>query len=201
MKKQRATNPPPTEADLKRLQLDLEVHQIELEMQNTSLLATQAELQAALEHFADFYEFAPVGYLSLKPDGEIRQLNLTAATLLGAERSRLVNRRLQLFVSVADRAAFSDFLGRVFQGQTQACEVTLAPPAAAPLPIRDIPCNPCLVVRFEAISVPSGQECRVVMTNITVRKQAEAALSQKTSELGERVKELECLYEMSKLVA
>ncbi|MCX6913477.1 MAG: ATP-binding protein, partial [Verrucomicrobia bacterium] len=86
--------------------------------------------------------------------------------------SRLVNRRLQLFVSVADRAAFSDFLGRVFQGQTQACEVTLEQQAAAPLPMRDNPCNPCLVVRFEAISVPSGQECRVVMTNITERRRA-----------------------------
>ncbi|MEI7940657.1 MAG: hypothetical protein WCK27_28615, partial [Verrucomicrobiota bacterium] len=201
MKKQRATNPPPTEADLKRLQLELEVHQVELEMQNTSLLATQAELRAALERYTDFYEFAPVGYLSLNPDGEMRQLNLAAATLIGVEHSRLVRQRLQLFVSLADRAAFSDFLGRVFQGQTQACEVTLEQPAAAPLPMRDNPCNPCLIVRFEAISVPSGLECRVVMTNITARKQAEAALSQKTIELDERVKELECLYEMSKLVA
>ena len=176
MKKQRATNPPPTEADLKRLQLELEVHQVELEMQNESLLATQTELQDALSRYTDLYEFAPVGYLRLKPDGEIRQLNLAAATLLGPERSLLVSRRLQLFVSVADRAAFSDFLGRVFQGQTQACEVTLAPQAAAPLPIRDNPCNPCRIVRFEAISVPSGQECRVVMTNITDRRCAEEAL-------------------------
>ena len=166
MKKQRATNPPPTEADLKRLQLELEVHQVELEMQNTSLLATQTELHDALSRYTDFYEFAPVGYLSLNPDGEIRQLNLATATLLGTDRSHLVNRRLQLFVSVADIVAFADFLRRVFEGHSQTCEVTLAPQAAAPP----------LIVHFEAISVPSGQECRMVMTNITERRRADELL-------------------------
>ena len=80
LKSQPATNPPPTVADLQHIQHELSVHQVELKMQNASLLASQAELQAALERYTDFYEFAPVGYLSLKRDGEIRQINLTAAT-------------------------------------------------------------------------------------------------------------------------
>ena len=176
VKKQPATNPPAPVADLQHTQHELEVHQVELEMQNKSLVASQAELQAALEHFADFYESAPVGYLSLKPDGEIRQLNPFAAALLGRERYLLINRRLGLLVDLSDRAAFSDFLGRVFEGQTQACEVTLEQPAAAPLPIRDNPCNPCRIVRFEAVPTPSGQECWVVMTNITERRLADEAL-------------------------
>jgi len=171
---QPATNPPPTVADLQHIQHELEVHQVELKMQNASLLASQAELQAALERYTDFYEFAPVGYLSLKVDGEIRQLNLTAAALLGVKRSLLVKRRLGLFVSVSDRGAFAAFLERVFDGQTQACEVTLEQQAAAPLAIRVNPCKPCLSVRFEAISVPPWQECRVVMTNITERMRGEA---------------------------
>ena len=165
MKNRRATKPLPAEADPERLQHELEVHQIELEMQNESLVATQAELQAALECHISCYDFAPVGYLSLKPDGEIRQLNLTAATLLGAERSRLVDRRLEQFLGREDRAAFADFLEGVFAGQSQACEATLAEGVAPPR-----------VVRMEAVSTPSGQECQVTMTDITERKRADEAL-------------------------
>ena len=73
--------------DLRHLQQELEVHQAELELQNEGLLETQAELQTSLERYTDFYDFAPVGYLTLGPDGEIRQLNPSAAKLLGAERS------------------------------------------------------------------------------------------------------------------
>ena len=47
---------------MQHVQHELEVHQVELKMQNESLLASQAELQAALERYTDFYEFAPVGY-------------------------------------------------------------------------------------------------------------------------------------------
>ena len=149
-----------------QLQHDLEVHQIELELQNEELRASQAELQTALARYTDLYDFAPVGYLTLKPDGEIRQLNFTATTLLGAKRSDLVNKRLGLFVGLADRAAFAGFLKRVFAGQSQACEVTLESPAAAPP----------LIVRCEVSPTPSGLECRVIMTNITERWRADEAL-------------------------
>ena len=161
-----ATQPPPTVADMLQLQHDLEVHQIELELQNEELRASQAELQTALARYTDLYDFAPVGYLTLKPDGEIRQLNFTATTLLGAKRSDLVNKRLGLFVGLADRAAFAGFLKRVFAGQSQACEVTLESPAAAPP----------LIVRCEVSPTPSGLECRVIMTNITERWRADEAL-------------------------
>ncbi len=165
VKQRRATSPPPTEAERERIHFELELHQVELELQNESLLAIQTELRDALERYTDLYDFAPVGYLSLGPDGEMRQLNLTAATLLGSGRSRLVNRRLGLFLSLADRAGFADFLGRVFAGQRQACEVALS--------------ESPLVVRLEAARTPSGQECRAVLTNITERQRVEAALREK----------------------
>ncbi|MCX6893628.1 MAG: response regulator [Verrucomicrobia bacterium] len=166
VKQRHATGPPPTEAERQRLHHELEVHQIELEMQNESLLEIQTELQAALERYTDLYDFAPVGYLSLGPGGEMRQLNLTAATLLGADRFRLVNRRLGQFLSLADRTAFGDFLERVFAGQRQACEVALS--------------ESPMVVRIEAARLPSGQECQAVLTDITERRQAEEALQAET---------------------
>jgi signal transduction histidine kinase/ActR/RegA family two-component response regulator len=162
VKQRRPTNPPPTEAERERLQHELEVHQVELELQNASLQAIQAELQTALERYTELYEFAPVGYLSLGPDGEIRQLNLAAATLLGTERSHLVSRRLGQFVSLADRAAFADFLQGAFAGQQAGtCEVSLAEGA------------PPMVVRLDVASESSGQECLAVLTNITEQKRAE----------------------------
>ena len=173
MKQRHAASPPPAEADLKRLQHELEVHQAELELQNQTLLATQAELETALVRYTDLYDFAPVGYLTLGPGGEIRQLNFTAATILGAERSRLVNRCLGQFVGRADRSAFGDFLGSVFNGPSQACEVTLSPQAA----------GPPLAVRIEANRTSSGQECRAVLTNISERKRVEEQLRETTQRL------------------
>ena len=157
-----AVGPPPAEPDAKRLQYEVEVHQAELEAQNENLRVTQAKLQDALKRYTEFYDYGPMAYLSLRPDGEIRQLNLAAATFLGAERSLLVNRRLGHFVGLADRAALADFLKGVFEGQRQSCDVTLSDGVTVPV-----------IVRIEAVIGPSGQECQAVMMNITERKRSE----------------------------
>ena len=168
VKHRHAANPPQAGGDLRRLQQELEIHQTELELQNEGLLETQVELQTSLERYIDFYDFAPVGYLTLGPDGEIRQLNLSAAKLLGADRSGLVSRRLGQFVCVADRAALAAFLGRVFASEhSEACEVSLTGGA-----------EPLRAVRVEAVCWSSGQECRTVLTDISERKRTEAILQQ-----------------------
>ena len=114
------------EADTQRLVHELQVHQIELEMQNEELRRARAELEAGLERYTDLYDFAPVGYLTLDRDGAIRQVNLTGARLLGLERARLVGRRFGVFVGEPDRAGFNTFLERVFESQAQeVCEVAL----------------------------------------------------------------------------
>ena len=168
VKHRHAANPPQDGGDLRHLQQELEIHQTELELQNEGLLETQVELQTSLERYIDFYDFAPVGYLTLGPDGEIRQLNLSAAKLLGADRSGLVSRRLGQFVCVADRAALAAFLGRVFASEhSEACEVSLTGGA-----------EPLRAVRLEAVCWSSGQECRTVLTDISERKRTEAILQQ-----------------------
>ena len=168
VKHRHATSPPLDGGDLRHLQQELEIHQTELELQNECLLETQVELQTSLEGYTDFYDFAPVGYLTLGPDGEMRQLNLSAAKLLGAERSGLVSRRLRQFVCVADRAALAAFLERVFASEhSEACEVSLTEGA-----------EPLRAVRLEAVCWSSGQECRAVLTDISERKRSEAILQQ-----------------------
>jgi PAS domain-containing protein len=69
----------------------LEVHQIELEMQNEELQEAREAMEALLEKYTDLYDFAPVGYLTLDREGIIREANLAGASLLGIARSALIN--------------------------------------------------------------------------------------------------------------
>ena len=152
-----------TEADTQRLVHELQVHQIELEMQNEELQKARDEMEAGLEKFSDLYDFAPVGYLTLDREGTIREANLTSASLLGNERSRLVKRRFGLCVSAADLPAFNAFLAKVFESRVrESCEVTLLKEGKPPVELR-----------IEAVAAASGQECRAVLADITEHKRAE----------------------------
>jgi two-component system CheB/CheR fusion protein len=73
---------------------ELRTHQVELELQNRELRESQQVLEAARSRYAEFYDQAPVGYLTLDRRGVIRHLNLTAAALLGRERPSLLDRPL-----------------------------------------------------------------------------------------------------------
>src|SRR5580704_7250259 len=74
---------PKSNADTKRLLHELQVHQIELEMQNAELRQARDELELALDNYTDLYDFAPSGYFTFAPTGAILQANLTGATLVG----------------------------------------------------------------------------------------------------------------------
>jgi two-component system cell cycle sensor histidine kinase/response regulator CckA len=152
-----------TDADTRRLVHELQVHQVELKMQNEELQKARDEMEAGLEKFSDLYDFSPVGFLTLDREGTIREANLTSASLLGIERSRLVNRRLGLCVSAADLPAFNAFLTRVFETKARHfCEVTLPKEGKPPV-----------AVRIEAAVAASGQECRAALDDITEHKRAE----------------------------
>src|SRR5665647_1113557 len=98
---------PKSDADPQRLLHQLQVHQIELEMQNAELQKARDDLEVTLEKYTDLYDFAPVGYFTLAADGNIQLVNLTGASLLGIERSRLVGRSFGLLVVAELRPAFS----------------------------------------------------------------------------------------------
>ena len=152
-----------SEADTVRVLHELEVHQIELEMQNAELQKARDEFEVALEKYTDLYDFAPVGYFSINESGMILEANLTGGALLGVERSRLVNRRFGSFVSAADLPAFDAFLKQVFgSGAREECDVRLLVEGKHPVD-----------VRMEAIVFESGQTCRVAVTDISERKRAE----------------------------
>jgi PAS domain S-box-containing protein len=180
-----------SEADVRELIYELEVHQVELELQNEELLLVQAELKAALEQYRDLYDYAPVGYFSFDPDGSIRKINLTGAAMLKIERSRLIDSRFQLFLTSETRADFTAFLERVFQTTTrQVCEVALHMEGGQPV-----------FVRIEAESSDGGQPCLAAVTDITERMAKTTELEKlnkifvgrelRMVELKERIRELE----------
>ena len=82
---------------------ELQVHQIELEMQNEELRTAQSALEESRDRYVGLYEFAPVGYLTLARTGQISEINLTGAALLGLERNKLLQDRFDHFVSPEDR--------------------------------------------------------------------------------------------------
>ncbi|HEY5552559.1 MAG TPA: histidine kinase, partial [Opitutaceae bacterium] len=115
-----------SDAEVRKLVHELQVHQIELELQNEELMQTALAARQAEEKFTDLYDFAPIGYFSLDREGKIMEVNLTGTVMLGVERSGLIKRRFQLFVEEADRRAFNLFLEKSFKShRKRACEMRL----------------------------------------------------------------------------
>src|SRR6476661_5285423 len=86
-------------------------HQQPLELQRlVQELQTQSEAQAARSQYHDLYDFAPVGFFTLDAAGHITQLNLCAAQQLAGVRKGLLGRRFGMFVDLADRGVFYEFL-------------------------------------------------------------------------------------------
>jgi PAS domain S-box-containing protein len=153
-----------------RLLHELQVHQIELEMQNENLLKERAKLEqmeAELGKYKDLYDFATVGYFNLDHRGTIHAVNLTGSGFLGIERSLLINRPLEHFISAETRPVFQEFLANVFASKTKkTCELVF-------LKERNTP----LFVQVEAVISESIEVCRAVVIDITERKQTEMVKS------------------------
>ena len=163
------TGGPRSEADANRLLHELQVHQIELEMQNAELQEARDRTEVLLDKYTDLYDFAPVGYFSLNEQGRIVELNLTGAGLLGQERSQLLNREMHRFVVPSFQPVFSTFLARLFSGAgKEACEISMVNGGTGGLwaSIHGVLMN----------SVPGpAMLCRVAMSDITALRNAETA--------------------------
>lgn len=163
-------SPPQTEADSKRLLQELQVHQLELEIQNAELQEARDKVEALLETYTDLYDFAPIGYFSIDEEGLILEVNLTGAALLGVERSRLIKRRLQSFAAPKSRGVFLAFFKRIFSSSgKQICVVPLLTEHGATF-WADLQAIPAGYVRG------AKKWCRVAVSDLTTLKQAEEVL-------------------------
>ncbi|MGA7874613.1 MAG: ATP-binding protein [Desulfoferrobacter sp.] len=171
-----------TEQDYQRLVHELQVHQIELEMQNEELRKAQEQLGRSLAKYSDLYDFAPVGYVTSNREGFILEANLTFAGQLGIERGRLINTPLWLYAAAADRGKFRSHLEQVFKSkQRQTCELRLQDPS-----------GPKIYVQLDSICVLNGEGaelCRTSATDVSIRREAEQELTNIRDNLQKRVEE------------
>jgi PAS domain S-box-containing protein len=148
---------------------DLQVHQIELEMQNEELRRAQEELEASRQRYFDLYDMAPVGYFTLSEAGLILEANLTAAALLGVTRDGLVNQPLTRFILRADQDIYYRHRRQLFEtGSPQVCEMRMLRADTDPVWVR--------MEATVARDIDGTVHGRVVMSDITERKRAEETL-------------------------
>src|SRR5450759_3760725 len=104
-------------AERDRLSHELSVHQIELEAQNQELREAQRLVEESRDRYVDLYDFAPVVYVPRDAGGHSQEINLTGASMLGVERSRLIGIPFSLYVARGDAGAFREHL--LQSGQSQ----------------------------------------------------------------------------------
>jgi PAS domain S-box-containing protein len=156
--------------DTGRLIHELEVHQVELELQNEELRQTRAKLE---ENYNELYDFAPVGYFTLGRHGEIEKTNLTGAGMLGQPRAQLLGHRLATFISTESLHLFNGFFYRVMQGNDkESCMVTFTKGGNTPV-----------VAYIEAARLGSDSNFRAVAVDITSAEQARRELRESEERL------------------
>ena len=155
---------------------ELQVHQVELELQNEELARTRREAEALRDRYADLYDFAAVGYFTLDADGGIREANLAGAVQLGVERGSLIGARFATFLHPGSRPGFAAFCDRVLaRGATEACEAPFAARAGRTAWHAQI--------RGQADGAGAAGSVRLVVTDITDRVRAEDALREREQNL------------------
>ncbi len=162
--------PPPGDpalpADAQLVLHELRVHQIELEMQNDELRRIQQELEASSARYFDFYDKAPVGYITIEPGGPIRQANFTAATMVGVPRAPLIGMLVSRFIHRDDQDLYYLLRKRLADtGLVQSCELRMLKSDVNPLWVH---------VAASPGTDPDGTPVtRLILTDITEKKQSE----------------------------
>ncbi|MEI6651946.1 MAG: transcriptional regulator [Chlorobiaceae bacterium] len=139
----------------------------------------RVELEESLDCYTQLYDFEPLGYLTLDREGTILKVNLNGATLLGVNRSRLKGDRLGQFIAEKSLAAFNTMLEQVFSNRERgSCEAVLlrdgsSPSSADPFVSSNINVLQRHTVRIDAVVGNDGQECQVVLSDISMQKQIE----------------------------
>ena len=150
-------------ADVLALVEELRIHQIELELQNEALARARDELEAALAGYADLYEHAPVGYLTLGRDGRVGRVNLAGARLFGEDRSALVERPLGRLLAKESRAELAAFLAGLGEARDE----------RAPSVVVRLAAEPTRSLELRGTVLVGGQSCRVVVVDVSARRDAE----------------------------
>ncbi len=177
--------------DVKNLIHELQVHEIELQMQNEELRRAQADLETSRSKYADLYDFAPIGYMTLSARGRIKEINLAGAELLGLERGRLAGNVFIQYVAPESRAAFVRHFSTVIKSSDRVrCEVKILR--------KD---GKTFYASLESVAVPEdgNWSMRSAIVDITERKRDEEDVLRANAGLEEKV--IERTAEMEKEIS
>jgi PAS domain S-box-containing protein len=167
-------------ANLQRTLHELRVHQIELEMQNEELRSAQRAHNVTRLHYADLYHQAPVGYCSINEKGIVLEANLCASTLLGMKSVGLVGQPFHQFLT-ADAAdtyyLLSNKLAKT--GETQSDDLPMCRRDGTPFWAH--------LAATASRDDGGARVLRIVLSDVSARKQAELGRQRQLEELEEMV--------------
>jgi PAS domain S-box-containing protein len=168
--------------DVKEIVNELQVHRIELEMQNEELRRIQSELQDSQDKYLNLYNSAPIGYFTLDRNGVILEANATGAALFGMEKSALLKTRFTHLISPDSQDNFYFHCRELYKTAARRhCEITIIRPDGSPL-----------YAQIESSIIPdingNLNQHRLIVIDITERKAAE-----------EKAREIETLKKLDRL--
>jgi len=170
-------------SEVQKLNHELKVHQIELEVQNEELRRVQVVLAESRDKFEDLYDFAPVGYFTFDDRARIKEVNLTGADLLGCQRNKLLNMKFQSFVLPDSQDDFYFHGKQLLKTEThQTCELKLKKQNGSPF-----------YAKLESVAVKGRTKSlniiRTALIDITERIRFQKALQEAHDDLERRVVE------------
>jgi PAS domain-containing protein len=172
-KKSSKTSGKLSETDSLRLIHELEVHQVELEMQNDELIKARDEVRTANEKFTSLYDFAHTGYFTLNRDGKIYRMNLSGAAMLGKDRSKITNKNFRQFVTIDTLPQFNDFMLKAFETHAKEnCHVRLITKG-----------HQSIFVQIEGRVFADEEKFQIIAVDETMQKRTEELLKFKSHEL------------------
>ena len=177
-----ALSTPSSPEELLKIVHEIEVQQIELEIQQEELRLSKDKLEKTLGMYTDLYDLAPLGYLTVEEDSTILEANLTAATILGVERSRLQGKHLKKFVIPEDHQVIDALLVKVFKKRINGNdEVMLVTDNACQAAVPHIISGRTVLLDASIHDITST--CRIILTDITKQKQTEDVLQRQSRAL------------------
>jgi PAS domain-containing protein len=150
------------ETDAKKLLHELQVHQIELEMQNEELRQAYETAEQALKKYTLLYDYSPMGFFTIDHDGTILDLNFSGAEMLKEKRFSLININFKLFIYEDSKPVFNNFLSKVYTSKSkESCEIMLG-----------YENNPLCYAYIEGIVTFEDEKCLLSVVNISGFKKA-----------------------------
>jgi PAS domain S-box-containing protein len=155
--------------EVQELIYELEIEKTQLELMSEELKIVQSSLESTSNKYLELYNFAPLGYFTISDEGEIIELNIRGANMLGSDKPHLRKHKLSEFVSESSGAVFDQFLRNLFVNRTkESCEVAISTEGKPPM-----------YVQLSGSVYENEEQCLITAIDLTERNKAEAALRER----------------------